>query len=129
MSGVEPAELLVAYDGSDAAVRAAEFAFSRAAKTGERVDVVHVGAGVDERSIRTELAEELVRESIVATVETIDPEDGDGTGDALAELIGRNGYEMTFVGYESYDLLGRLRHDSVTESLLERKLVPVTVVP
>jgi nucleotide-binding universal stress UspA family protein len=127
------AELLVAYDDTDAARRALEFAIERAARTGESVDVVHVGSDVSEPEIRRTLEDLAVDRGVVATVEVVPTGGSDAENVSvparLAALIEDRDYELLVMGNERHGLFYDLLEGSVSEALIERQAIPLLLVP
>lgn len=126
-------ELLVAYDRTDAGRRAAEFAADRAAKTGESVDVVHVGTDVTEDDVRDQLGSIFAEQGVEASftvVEVGGSEDRNVSVSAvLSDVIDDNDYELVVLGNEERGLFDELTAGSVSKDIIEDGIVPVVLVP
>lgn len=126
-------DLLVAYDDTEASRRAATFAAKRAAKTGETVDVVHVGRDLSEDDIERAVGEAFDNRDVVASywVDRIGGSEDENTSVRLrlSQLINDHGYSMVFVGNEKHGFLTELAEASISEALIENQNVPVVLVP
>lgn len=133
MTGRSTGDLLVAYDGTDASRRAAEFAADRATQTDEAVDVVHVGSDLSEREIRDRLADTLIDHRIVGRIETLRTDGGNvnqrSVSEALSDFVRANDYEILYMGNENHSLYEKLRRASVSNDLIDDRLIPIMLVP
>lgn len=131
--GADAFDLLVAYDESAAARRAARFAAQRAAMTGESVEVVHVGTDVTVAEMREAVEGAFLDHDVVVGFRAVSAggsdEENVSVAVALAEVIADQGYELVFVGNEARGLYYQLTVGSVSEALIEGRNVPVCLVP
>jgi len=125
--------LLVAYDDTPAARRAAEFAVERAAMRGEPVHVVHIGDALSESDIRDALGETFAERGVVLTVEIVpaggSEDENVSVSRGLADAIDANDYAMVVMGNERHGLFHGLTEASVSEALIEDQTVPILLVP
>ncbi|MEO5830370.1 MAG: universal stress protein [Rhodanobacter sp.] len=132
---------LVGYDGSDASRRAFQFAIDLARCSGGRVRVMSVlqvtegGADVSALLMAdsgTQRAQELLREliSIVPDADKmVDVELAYGSpGDVLLSQVEQHGIDHIVIGHTERGALARWLLGSVSENVLARAHVPVTVV-
>lgn len=133
MAEAQSHKLLVAYDDTAAGRRAAEFAAERAAKTGESVDVVHIGTDITEQEIRDATEDEFIRRNVVVRFDIVN---GGGSEDenisvsaALGKLIAQREYQIVIMGNEERGLFHNLMEGSVSNALIEDQTVPVLLVP
>lgn len=138
---------LVGVDGSEAAIRAAEFAAGRAATEGASLILVH---GInwspyqvitpDEAATRHELREAEIaqaRQQVVAPLlarlgdkVTVDVRIVHGhPAEVLAGLANGEGAAQIFVGRHGHSQLGAALFGSVAFALVQMAPVPITVVP
>lgn len=135
-----PKYSLVGYDGSDAARRAFAFAMELARSCGGRVRVVsvlQVAEGGDTVALMMtdpgiQRAQELKDE--LATLDTdaarlVDVELTHGTpGDVLLSQVAQHGIDHIVIGHTERGALARWLIGSVSDNVLARAHVPVTVV-
>lgn len=126
-------DLLVAYDDTDAGRRAVEFAAERAAKTGESVDVVHVGTGLTEAQLREALEALFAERNVPVEFEVVETGGSDeknvSISATLGEIIDDRDYTLIVMGNENRGLFHQLSEGSVTDAVIETGVVPVTLVP
>lgn len=126
-------DILVAYDDTDAGRRAAAFAAERAAKTGEAVDVVHIGPHVTEAAIREAVSDDFERLDVPLSIRVVDvggsEDDNVSVSAKLADLIGEHDYAVVFMGNEDRGLFHHLTEASITNALIEDQTVPIMLVP
>ena len=126
-------DFLVAYDDTDASRRAAEFAAQRAAKTGEAVDVVHIGTGVTEATIEDAVGDTFENLGVPFTVRVVEvggsEDENVSTRAKLSDVIGEHDYTVVFLGNEKRGLFHDLTEGSVSNALIEDQAVPIMLVP
>ncbi len=135
MGDSEAHDLLVAYDDTPAARRAVAFAVSRAERTGETVDVVHIG---------TDMTDEKLNKTITDAVDGIDgtrlgrvwtipgagaDEENIAVSKRLSDLLAARGYTMLVMGNEERGLFHELLAGSVSQTLIGDQVVPILLVP
>lgn len=126
-------DLLVAYDDTDVGKKVAAFAAERAAKTGESVEVVHIGPDFTEAKLREAVGQGFEDHSVPASFRVIavggSDEQNVSVSATLVDHIDENDYTMVFMGNEERGLFHDLAEGSVTDAVLKDKLVPVVLVP
>jgi nucleotide-binding universal stress UspA family protein len=126
-------ELLVAFDDTAAGRRAAAFAAERAEKTGERVDVVHIGSDVTETEMREAVEDSFLERDVPASFRTFSMGGSEDTNVSvsakLAQVISNGDYAIVFMGNEKHGLFHNLAEASLTKALIEDQTVPITLVP
>jgi len=125
--------LLVAYDETAAARRAAGFAAERAAMTGESVTVVHIGIDLTEADLRAAVEEQFEGCGVVLEVAIV-PAGGSEDANvsipvAIRALIRDNEFAMVVLGNERHGLFHGLTEASVTDALISDQETPVLLVP
>lgn len=127
------AKLLVAFDDTAAAQRATEFAIERASRTGEAVDVVHVGTDLTESEIRGKIETLVVDRGVAVTVEVVPTETSDEENVSIAAMLGRlleeRDYDVLVMGNEKHGLFYDLTRGSVSEAIIENQTIPILLVP
>ena len=125
--------ILVAYDDTDSARRAAAFAAERAAETGETVTVVHIGSAVSEADVRAAVEESFEGDGVVLEVAVLPSGGSDdanvSVASVLIDLIDANEFSMVAMGNERHGLFHGLTEASVTEALIEDQSIPILLVP
>jgi nucleotide-binding universal stress UspA family protein len=125
--------LLVAFDETAAARRAAAFAAERAAMTGEFVTVVHIGSGLTEADVRAAVETPFVDRQVTFEVAVVpaggSDHDNVSVPTALHGLLRDNEFAMVVLGNERHDLFHGLTEASVSEALVDDQDVPVLLVP
>lgn len=134
-------KILVAMDGSDAAMRAANLAFELAAGTGGRVTLAHVvpfvvvptDVPIDTGQLTAE-AQEAAEKMLAEVATKLGHPDmhrvclRGSAGDALSELAENDGYELVVVGSKGHNALTRVLVGSVTDRVVHVCKKPVLVV-
>ncbi|MBD8900487.1 universal stress protein [Rhodanobacter sp. DHG33] len=135
-----PKYSLVGYDGSDAARRAFAFAMELARGCGGRVRVVsvlQVAEGGDTCALMmtdsgTQRMQELQEELVALDADTgrlVDIELTHGSpGDVLLSQVDQRGIDHIVIGHTERGTLARWLVGSVSDNVLARAHVPVTVV-
>lgn len=133
MADTQSHDLLVAYDDTAVAHRAAEFAAERAAKTGESVDIVHIGTDLTEQELQDAVGAVFDQQNVVARFQTINrggsENENVSVNAILSNLIDSQGYDLVFIGNEKHGLFHNLTEESVSKGLIEDQIVPVVLVP
>ncbi len=132
---------LVGYDGSDASRRAFQFAIDLARCSGGRVRVVSVlqvtEGGADACALMmadsgVQRAQDLLDELTAIVPEAVSMVDVELThgspGDVLLSQVSRHGIDHIVIGHTERGTLARWLLGSVSDNVLARAHVPVTVV-
>lgn len=126
--------ILVAYGSDDASESALRFAAERAARTGDRLHVLHVQTGDEDGPVTTETIDDVLDGIDVEYVlENLGFETGDAANVSVAKrLIDHvlsDDYAYVVMGNKSKGALEEMLVGSVTEAVLETHAIPVMLVP
>lgn len=132
----ERMQILVPIDGSDCSFRALEFAADMAPRYDASLHVVHV---TDSRNDATEELLERARDVLdthgvdddpdVHTDVSLDFRPSNRIGQDVLALVEEEGYDHVVMGHHGSGAVERAILGSVTETVMDAKRVPVTVIP
>jgi nucleotide-binding universal stress UspA family protein len=124
---------LVAYHDSGAARRATTFAADHAARTGASVDVVHVGTELSTRQMRETVGDRFADQRVDVQFETLrasgSEDDNVSVSEKLSHHVADHDYELVIAGNETHGHLHSLFAGSVSDGLIDARVVPVVLVP
>jgi nucleotide-binding universal stress UspA family protein len=127
--------VLAPVDGSDASVRALDFALDLAREFDGTIHVVHFS---DERTDATETILDRAREAVgestltdTPDVELIDQNvwTDSGVGKAIVRFAEDGSYDHVVMGHHGSGTVGRAILGSAAETVVRAESLPVTVVP